>query len=154
MTSVGITKPGAPPKVYPPSSSNPLGQPVFLDSGSTVSLLPSALVAEIVADFPGATLDLGGSGLYIVPCSVASEAGTVDFGFGNTVIHVPYHEFVWFIESNTCVLGVSANDVAPLLGGKCFAPNRAHVQRANRNAQTPFSERHTVGPRVPSPLRR
>lgn len=118
MTSVGITKPGEAPKLYPPSSSNPQGQAVFLDSGGTLTGLPTPLFNAIVADFPGATLDSGGSGLYIVDCAVASQTGTVDFGFGSTVIHVPYHEFIWFAGTNLCVLGVSAQDDAPVLGGE------------------------------------
>ena len=117
MTSVGITKPGEASKLYAPSSNNPEGQAVFLDSGGTLSRLPTPLFNAIIADFPSAVLDSGGSGLYLVPCSVANQAGTVDFGFGNTVIHVPYHEFIWFAGSDTCVIGVAAEDEAPVLGG-------------------------------------
>ena len=113
MKSVGITKPGGSPKTYPASST-----PVFLDSGGTLSRLPTPIFNAIVADFPGATLDSGGSGLYTVDCSVASQAGTVDFAFGNTIINVPYHEFIWFAGTDLCFLGVAANDDAPVLGGK------------------------------------
>ncbi|OCL07673.1 acid protease, partial [Glonium stellatum] len=111
MNSVGITKSGDIPKVYPDSST-----PVFLDSGGTLSRLPTPIFNAIVADFPGATLDTSGSGLYIVDCSVASQSGTVDFAFGNTIVHVPYHEFIWFAGNNTCFVGVAADDSAPVLG--------------------------------------
>ncbi|KAG4416051.1 hypothetical protein IFR04_010814 [Cadophora malorum] len=115
MKSVGITKPGeVTSKLYAPSSSDPLGQPVFLDSGGTLSRLPTALVNSIIADLPGATED-GSSGLYLVDCSVADQAGTVDFGFGNTVINVPFSEFIWHIEG-FCYLGVAADDASPVLG--------------------------------------
>ncbi|KAH7383136.1 aspartic peptidase domain-containing protein [Cadophora sp. MPI-SDFR-AT-0126] len=115
MKSVGITKPGeVTSKLYAPSSSDPLGQPVFLDSGGTLSRLPTALVNSIIADFPGATED-GSSGLYLVDCSVADQPGTVDFGFGNTVINVPFSEFIWHIEG-FCYLGVAADDASPVLG--------------------------------------
>lgn len=115
MKSVGITKPGeVTSKLYAPSSSDPLGQPVFLDSGGTISRLPTALVNSIIADFPGATED-GDSGLYLVDCSVGDQAGTVDFGFGNTVINVPYSEFIWHIEG-FCYLGIAVDDVTPVLG--------------------------------------
>jgi Eukaryotic aspartyl protease len=124
MTSVGITKPNQPPKLYAPSSNNPKGQAVFLDSGGTLSRLPTPLFNAIVADFPSAVIDPSGSGLYIVPCSVANEAGTVDFGFGNTVIHVSYHEFIWFAGPNICFLGILANDEEPVLGGKCSFQSR------------------------------
>ncbi|KAH7369496.1 aspartic peptidase domain-containing protein [Rhexocercosporidium sp. MPI-PUGE-AT-0058] len=115
MKSVGITKPGeVSSKLYAPSSSDPLGQPVFLDSGGTLTRLPAAVVKAIIADFPGATED-GNSGLYLVDCSVGDQAGTVDFGFGNTVINVPFSEFIWHIEG-ICYLGVAVDDVTPVLG--------------------------------------
>ncbi|KAK0114816.1 hypothetical protein ONS95_014296 [Cadophora gregata] len=115
MKSVGITKPGeVTSKLYAPSSSDPLGQPVFLDSGGTLSRLPTTLFNAIVADFPGATED-GSSGLYLVDCSVGDQAGTVDFGFGNTIINVPFKEFIWHIEG-FCYLGIAADDVSPVLG--------------------------------------
>jgi hypothetical protein len=116
MTSVGITKPGESPKVYPPTSSNPNGQGVFLDSGSTISHVPTLLFNAIVSDFPGATPD--SDGLYIVDCVVANQPGTVDFGFGNTIIHVPYSEFIWRQGTNLCKLGIYIDDNAPVLGGK------------------------------------
>ena len=112
MKSVGITKPGDTPKVYLESLT-----PVFLDSGETISRLPTSIFNAIVADFPGATPDTSGSGLYFIDCSVASQSGTVDFAFGHTVIHVPYHEFIWSPESDLCCLGVAADDSAPVLGG-------------------------------------
>jgi hypothetical protein len=114
MSSVGITQPGNASKIY----TNPTyEQAVFLDSGNTLSHLPADLVAAMLDDFPGYADN--GNGLYTVPCSYRSQPGTLDFGFGNTVIHVPYHEFIWMAES-TCVFGVIANaarDVDWVLGG-------------------------------------
>ena len=115
MTSVGITKPGAAPKTYS-GISNPAGQPVFLDSGGTLSRLPTALFNAILADFPTATADPAGSGIYEVPCSVAAQDGTMDFRFGNTVVHVPFHEFIWQAGTNLCALGVVADDSSFVLG--------------------------------------
>lgn len=117
MESVGITKPGDTPKVYPDSST-----PVFLDSGGTLSQLPTSIFNAIMADFPDATPDTSGNGLYSISCSVASQSGTIDFAFGNTIIHVPYHEFIWFAESDVCYLGVEVNDEAPVLGGMLPIP--------------------------------
>ncbi len=115
MTSVGITKPGkSKSKLYAPSSSNAAGQPVFLDSGGTLSRLPTTLFNSIIADFPGATL--ASNGLFQVDCAVASLPGTMDFGFGSTVIHVPYHEFIWEAGASTCYIGLAADDTAPVLG--------------------------------------
>jgi hypothetical protein len=114
MSSVGITIPGAASKIY---TSQTYEQAVFLDSGGTLSRLPANLVAAMIADFPGAVDN--GNGLYTVPCSYRSQAGTLDFGFGNTVIHVPYHEFIW-VTGSACVFGAVANaasDVDWVLGG-------------------------------------
>jgi hypothetical protein len=115
MNSVGITKPGAAPKTYPSTTTNPKGQPVFLDSGGTLSRVPQALFDAIIADFPGATND--GSGFYTVDCATAKQAGTVDFTFGATTINVPYNEFIWHIQG-FCYLGIAVDNVAPVLGGK------------------------------------
>lgn len=116
MSSVGITKPGQAPKKYAPTSTNPKGQAVFLDTGSTLSNVPTSLFNAILADFPGATLDPA-AGTYQVDCKYASEHGTVDFGFGNKVIHVPFKEFLWQPAPGYCYLGVrAAPDNSFLLG--------------------------------------
>lgn len=108
MTSVGITKPGSTTSkrytVAPPAYQ----QPVFLDSGGTLSQLPSNLVAAMLSDFTGVQ-DIG-NGLYLVDCAQTSQKGTLDFGFGNTIIHVPYHEFIWVAGPGTCVFGARAGD--------------------------------------------
>jgi hypothetical protein len=122
MTSVGITKPGQDTKLYPISSNDPLGQPVVLDSGGTFSRLPTPLFNAILADFPDATLADPVGKIYAVNCSVANQSGSVEFGFGDTTIHVPYHEFIWMAGPDECALGVVPDDGVPILGGKkiCF----------------------------------
>jgi Eukaryotic aspartyl protease len=125
VTSVGITKPGAAPKLYPGFSSP--GQAFVLDSGTTLSLLPPPLFNAIVSDFSGAQLDQS-SGLYDVPCADASLPGTLDFGFGNTIIHVPWHELI-LQSGSVCTLAInatSAESPLPILGGKGFLHNIAH----------------------------
>jgi hypothetical protein len=97
MNSIGITKPGEAPKTYTSAITNPKGQAVFLDSGGTLSRLPTPIFNAILADFPGASQD-GNSGLYLVDCALGSQAGSIDFGFGSTVINVPYNEFIWHIS--------------------------------------------------------
>ncbi|KAH0555740.1 hypothetical protein GP486_006315, partial [Trichoglossum hirsutum] len=132
MTSLGITKPGQSPKSYT-LSGGAQGQPVFLDSGATLSGLPPALAAAIVADFPGATLDPS-TNLYTVDCAVASQAGTVDFGFGNTTIHVPYHEFIWRDPTGTCNVGVEvATDGEPVLGDSFLRAAYVVYDQDNQN---------------------
>ena len=115
MTSVGITKPGESPKLY--SLIDPKGEPVFLDSGSTLTYLPESLFKAIGADFPTATLD--DAGFYEVDCAVADQEGTVDFGFGDTIIHVPFSEIIWHVSGNSfCVLGLQPGKGKSVLGGK------------------------------------
>jgi hypothetical protein len=114
MSSVGITQPGDASKIYTKPTYE---QAVFLDSGTTLSRLPANLVAAMLHDFPGSADN--GNGLYTVPCSYRSQQGTLDFGFGNTVIHVPYHEFIW-TNGGICYFGAvanSASDVDWILGG-------------------------------------
>ena len=120
MTSVGITEPGsATSKLY---TAPTYEQAVVLDSGSTLSTLPTNLVTAMLADFTG-VVSLG-SGLYAVDCSQTSLAGTLDFGFGNTIIHVPYHQFIWVSAPGSCIFGAIAADPATydtwILGGLSF----------------------------------
>ena len=112
MTSVGVTPPGA-------SSSTPVtatgyNQAIFPDSGTTISQLPTALVNALLPYFPGAVSQ--GGGAYTVPCSYRDQAGTIDFGFGNTTIHVSYHEWFWF-DGQDCYFGAQATQSTFLLGG-------------------------------------
>jgi hypothetical protein len=57
-----------------------------------VSTLPEDFVTATLANLPGVT-SLG-SGIYTVDFSQTSLSGTLDFGFGNTIINVPFHQFV------------------------------------------------------------
>lgn len=126
MDAVGITKPGQPYKKYANS-----GTPVFPDSGGTLSRLPTSIFNAILADFPGATED-GTSGIYLVDCSVASQAGTVDFTFGSTTIHVSYNDFIWHIQGY-CYLGVAADDNAPVLGDSFLRAAYVIYDQDNQN---------------------
>jgi len=115
LNFVGNTLPGA------SSSNNYTGpgysQPVILDSGTTLSYIPQDLFNLIVADFPLAQFE--GNGLYSIPCDVYSQPGTMEFGFGNVIINVPYSEFIWMQTSTTCYLGVvplQSSTAVPILG--------------------------------------
>ncbi len=111
MASVSLSPPGraATSRVYANSNMQ-----VFLDSGSTLSLLPTALADSIAADFgaPAAAAD----GFYTVDCSLASSTGgTLDFAFGATTISVPYSELIRRSGSR-CMLGIQASSDFVLLG--------------------------------------
>jgi hypothetical protein len=114
LGGLGITNPGQSSQTLLTPASP--GQAVFLDSGETLSRLPSSFVNTLLPSFPSAVLDPYGSGVYQVPCSVASQNGTVDFVFGSTTIHVPFHDFIWQAGANVCGLGVVVDNSTPLLG--------------------------------------
>ncbi|KAH8890397.1 acid protease [Thozetella sp. PMI_491] len=110
MDSVGITKPGSSSKTY--SSS---GQAIVLDTGSTLSYLPRSVISQLGSDMGATTAS---DGTLSVPCSLASQSGTVDFTFSGFTLKVPYHEFIWEVEANQCFVGVApqSSGTTALLG--------------------------------------
>uniref|UniRef100_A0A8H7KDJ4 Peptidase A1 domain-containing protein n=1 Tax=Bionectria ochroleuca TaxID=29856 RepID=A0A8H7KDJ4_BIOOC len=86
--------------------------PVLLDSGFTLTGLPSAMFEALAKAFnanPNVAYPL-------VDCALINTKGTVDFKFGNTVINVPYSDFIWRPQPGTCQLGVFRSDDFPVLG--------------------------------------
>lgn len=81
------------------------GLPVLMDSGYSISTLPAAIVKEIAKAFPSAKKDTPASTSWNVDCSEANKEGTVDFKFGNTVINVPYKDFIARAGEDSCLLG-------------------------------------------------
>ncbi|KAE8454490.1 hypothetical protein EG329_000113 [Mollisiaceae sp. DMI_Dod_QoI] len=130
MTSLSVTTPAKTTR----SIFSGTSQPVFLDSGGTLSQLPASIVTAIVALFPGAR-DVGG-GQYTVPCSALKQDGHLEFGFGTTIIKVPYHEFVWQADVDLCALGVMANaagDPTYVLGDSFLRAAYVVYDQDNRN---------------------
>jgi hypothetical protein len=114
LTSVGNTPPGSSTS----TAYTPVGYSlaVILDSGTSYSYIPQSLFNEILATFPEA-VDNGGT--YTVPCSYATQSGTMDFGFGDAIINVPYSQFIVQPIPGACVLGVQpqpASQTIPILG--------------------------------------
>lgn len=86
------------------------GQPVLLDSGYTLSALPSPIYQKLVSAFPSAKPLSSGSAYYQVDCTDPGKGGSVDFTFGDTVINVRYYDFVWHLPgTDSCVLGAFAD---------------------------------------------
>lgn len=85
---------------------------VFLDSGGTLTRLPTEVFQTIGDAFSGLGAKYDStSGFYIIDCSVMKEEGSIDFGFGEKVISVAFDNFIWQVpDSDTCVLGVLADD--------------------------------------------
>lgn len=90
---------------------------VFLDSGATLTLLPTALATAIAADFGIESLD--SNGFYRVDCRFNDLPGTLDFAFEGVTIHVPFREMVREIQTGfgvECFLGISPSEDFALLG--------------------------------------
>lgn len=122
MTAVSASASGT---VYPNSST-----PVFLDSGSTLSLLPPALASSIAADF-GAD-EASSSGYFTVNCSLATRNDTLDFSFDGVTIRVPYNEMIR--QSGTsCMLGIQSNSEFSLLGDTFLRSAYVVIDQTNDN---------------------
>lgn len=88
--------------------------PVILDSGSTISTLPTVFFEGIGAALGGKYDDLSGN--FVVDCGLRNVSGTVDFVFGEKVIGVSYKDFIITSNSGACILGMEAGD------GKLICP--------------------------------
>jgi len=126
MTGVGLT--------YPDGSatrSQQISVPVFLDSGGTLSRLPTPIFQAFADSFKGAEFDRR-TGFYFLPCEVADLTGSVDFYFGNKVIRVPFNDFIWHVQGY-CVLGVLPDDEEPVLGDTFLRAAYVVFDQDNRN---------------------
>ena len=111
MQSISITPPNSASRVYPASSA-----PVFLDSGSTMTLLPPNLTTAIARDFGAQAPDA--NGFYRIDCSLTKLNGTLDFAFNGVTVKVPYKELTREVASNppACFLGIMPSERFTLLG--------------------------------------
>ncbi|KAL7947027.1 aspartic peptidase domain-containing protein [Trichoderma barbatum] len=92
------------------------GMTVFIDSGSTLTLLPPQLVRDI-AEGLGST-ETDDNGFFIVDCALASQPGTIDFNFEGVTIAVPYSEMIRQVSTLPphCYLGMMGSNTFALLG--------------------------------------
>ena len=97
------------------------GQPVLLDSGYTLSALPTAIFNKLLAAFPSAEY-VPNADLYVVDCADPGKGGSLDFTFGDTVINVDFYDFVWhYPDTPYCVLGAFADGEASRSNLRCKA---------------------------------
>ncbi|KAI0432256.1 aspartic peptidase domain-containing protein [Xylaria sp. FL1042] len=112
MHSLSITPPSGETKQYPNTS-----MAVFLDSGATLTLLPTSLANAIAADFGADATNA--DGFYPVDCKFNNQSGTLSFAFTGVTIRVPYREIVREIQTAfgiQCYLGISPSEDFALLG--------------------------------------
>lgn len=112
MTSLSLTPPSGQTKQYENTTMT-----VFLDSGATLTLLPTQLANSIAADFGADATD--SNGFYPVDCSLNDLQGSLDFAFDGVTIKVPYNELVRELQTGfgtQCFLGISPSDDFLLLG--------------------------------------
>ena len=111
MQSISITPPNSASRVYAASSA-----PVFLDSGSTMTLLPPNLTTAIARDFGAQAPD--SNGFYRIDCALTKLNGTLDFAFNGVTVKVPYKELTREVASNppACFLGIMPSERFTLLG--------------------------------------
>jgi len=111
MQSISISPPNQANRVYPNSRI-----PVFLDSGSTMTLLPPNLTNAIASDFGVSAPDA--NGFYRIDCALTRVNGTVDFAFNGLTVKVPYKELIREVPGvqPACFLGITPSTTFTLLG--------------------------------------
>ena len=128
----------------------------ILDSGTTITLLPDDLAAVVFQEL-GATVSSQLDAV-VVPCSLADNDGTIDFGFGGAggpIIKVSVNELVLPLVLTTgrtptytdgtvaCQLGIQAAGDLPVLFGDTFLRSAYTVYDLVNNrialAQTKFN---------------
>ncbi|KAK3313697.1 aspartic peptidase domain-containing protein [Apodospora peruviana] len=111
MNSISFTSPAGETREYANTS-----MPVFLDSGSTMTLLPPELTAEIGRDFGAPFPD--SNGFFRVDCALAEMNGTLNFAFEGVTISVPYKELIREVPGTppACFLGITPSSSFVLLG--------------------------------------
>lgn len=110
LDSVGFTKPGeTASSAYSGSSL-----PIVLDSGSSLSYLPTPIMDGLSKSF-GAKA--GPDGSLVVDCDFGSKGGSVDFKFGALTVSVPLSDFIWQAQPGLCAVGaLPSEDTTALLG--------------------------------------
>jgi hypothetical protein len=102
LTEITITTPHGPTTGVGPSTSYPLN--VLLDSGTSLTLLPTDIINSIAAKM-GAKADSAGN--YLLPdCDLSSTPGSIGFIFSGLKIEVPYSQMAVKVGT-TCYLGLA-----------------------------------------------
>jgi hypothetical protein len=121
LTDMTISTPGNPAVELGSSSTLPLS--VLLDSGSTLSQLPTFIVASLGNFFNATPQD----NFYVLPnCDALSDPGTVDFFFSGVQISVPFDEIIVDVSLDlgvpgpVCGIGIQTMDTPCGILGDTF----------------------------------
>ncbi|ROW12445.1 hypothetical protein VMCG_00821 [Cytospora schulzeri] len=145
MNNMTLTPPSGETKTYVNTTMD-----VFLDTGSTLTLLPRDVCDQLGVDFGAEGID--SSGYYSVDCGLADLDGTVGFAFNGVTIEVPYSEFIRKNGEDSCVLGVTPSDTFTLLGDTFMRSayavfdletNAIHMQQYTNCGTTPAAIANT-----------
>jgi hypothetical protein len=135
-----------------PITDSAFSIPVILDSGTTLTYLPSAVFSRIVTRIGGVT-DPGGSGVILVDCDLRITASNafISYGFGGSggpIIHVPISEVIRSLKTTniygspfkrTCILGIKSTSSSPYLLGDTFLRS-AYVVYDIKNDQVALAQ--------------
>ena len=127
LDSVGMTEAGGDSQLL---TDKHLDVDVVLDSGATFSYLPLSIADNIAGAFSGARWHIVHTGIskckyYVVNCDYMSSDATIDFTFGDTVIHVALSDFIHSMGKDRCELGtagVISSRIPFILGGMWSRP--------------------------------
>ncbi|ORY64500.1 aspartic peptidase domain-containing protein, partial [Pseudomassariella vexata] len=78
----------------------------IIDTGASFTILPEDVMKAALAYFPAAVFNEN-VGAWTIDCQYRDRDATLDFGFGDAIINVPFHELIWEREPNQCLLGLA-----------------------------------------------
>lgn len=123
LASLGLTDPHAEDTM----ALHSLSLPVFLDSGSTLSILPHEYAKAVGDALFGVEKSTLGMTVWEVSCDLLFSKSTIDFGFGDFEISIPLHQFILRTGPEQCVSGISTFGPEMniwTLGGMKFPKNK------------------------------
>lgn len=85
---------------------------VMFDSGTSYSRLRREVALPIIEALGGRQVTNG----VAVDCSILDTQGSVDFGFGNTIIRVPFKDFIVAVSPTECYAGLVITSDNQILG--------------------------------------
>ncbi|GEQ68880.1 hypothetical protein JCM33374_g2549 [Metschnikowia sp. JCM 33374] len=124
----------------------PAGVAVFLDSGTTLGLLNSQLMARLDNVFHPTIINYGGIQYRQVSCSQPSDR-FLDFHFGANAVSIAYSDLIFRQGDGTCLLGFGWYNDYNILGAVFLRSAYVHFDLSNQQisiAQASYSSASNV----------